>query len=349
MVVLIPAWQPGNTMHGLLEKLLEQPYLAVIVVDDGSSLAAEPVFLAAAALERVHLLRHAVNLGKGRALKTGINYLLQALPTCTGVVTADADGQHTPQDILRVAGAMVTAGDRTVIGVRRFAADVPLRSRFGNILTRQVFRLITGARVSDTQTGLRAFPRALLPRLLKLEGERYEYEMTVLADVCLHHRRPLEIPIATVYIDSNRGSHFDPVRDSMRICFVLVRFCFSSILAAAIDLAGFSLVFALTANLPLSIAVGRLSSLVNYALNKRFVFHSRQTVAGTLWKYYVLVLAVAGMSYAIIWLLTRRALECLCRQSRRRCRPLAGELCRAAHVYLPQTRGNLNAQTTRTA
>jgi putative flippase GtrA len=137
-----------------------------------------------------------------------------------------------------------------------------------------------------------------------LDGERYEYEMSMLAHLCGGERRPLEVPIETVYIDGNRCSHFDPVRDSMRIYFVLLRFCSSSLLAAGIDFAGFSIAFAATHNLWLSVAVGRLSSLVNFALNKQFVFHSRGPIQfrlwAALWRYYVLVAAIGGLSFVLI-------------------------------------------------
>ena len=132
-----------------------------------------------------------------------------------------------------------------MLGSRRFEQAVPLRSRVGNVLTRSVFSFLTGTTLIDTQTGLRGLPRAVLPELLPLEGERYEYEMTMLAHLCRMGQSPLEVPVATVYLENNRGSHFNPVWDSMRIYFVLLRFYASSLLSAALDLAGFSLCFVL--------------------------------------------------------------------------------------------------------
>ena len=148
--------------------------------------------------------------------------------------------------------------------------------------------------------GCRAFPRSILGELMLLDGERYEYEMTVLAHLCRTGRRPLEVPIETVYIDGNQSSHFDPIRDSMRIYFVLLRFFASSLAAAALDFAGFSLAFALTHNILASIIVGRLSSLANFALNKRFVFHSGVSLPRALTRYYMLVLVIAAVSYGSI-------------------------------------------------
>ncbi len=306
LAVLIPAWQPEEQLADLATELVAQGFGAVLVVDDGCGARYKSLFEKIELLPRVHVLKHAVNLGKGRALKTGMNYFLSELPALDGLVTADADGQHRVEDIVRVAQALQGSGGAMVLGSRTFTAEVPLRSRFGNGLTRHIFAFVTGVKLADTQTGLRVFPRSVLPELMVLDGERYEYEMTVLAHTC-RQRKPLEIPIETIYIDGNRSSHFDPVRDSMRIYFVLARFYLSAILAAGIDFAGFSIAFAMTGNIAASIVFGRLSSLVNFALNKKFVFQNGASVKGTLWRYYMLVAAIAGLSSLIILALHRFA------------------------------------------
>ena len=223
VAVLIPAWQPDRELLALLDGLLSSGFGAVLVVDDGSGPNSQDVFERAGRMPRVRVLRHAVNLGKGRALKTGMNYLLNEFPQLNALVTADADGQHRVHDIVAVGQALCTEPRRVVLGVRAFVGGVPLRSRLGNILSRQVFSLVTGARLSDTQTGLRGFPRSLLPRLLQIEGERYEYEMAVLAHVYRRAPKPIEVPIQTVYLQANRSSHFRPVRDSIRIGRCLAR------------------------------------------------------------------------------------------------------------------------------
>jgi glycosyltransferase involved in cell wall biosynthesis len=306
VAVLVPAWEPDPNLIPLVASLLQHGFGAIIIVNDGSSSASAETFSALSQLDRVHPLRHAINLGKGRALKNGINYFLGELPGFDVLVTADADGQHTPADIARVAHAALGSSGKAVLGSRGFVKDVPLRSRIGNGLTRHIFAFVTGAKLMDTQTGLRAFPRTMLPRLLVLEGERYEYEMSVLAHICRAAGKPVEVPIETVYIDGNRSSHFDPIRDSMRIYFVLARFFLSSIIAAGIDFLGFTLTFAITGNVLASVIIGRLSSLVNFALNKKYVFRSRTSVAGALWRYYLLVAAIAALSYGLIFALTRR-------------------------------------------
>jgi glycosyltransferase involved in cell wall biosynthesis len=299
--VLIPARQPEASLTDSVAGLIDAGFGAVLVLDDGSSAACGALFESVAHLPRVYLFRHAVNLGKGRALKTGINAFLSEFPDFTHLLTADADGQHLVADIVRVAQTSVTSANQVVLGVRVFSADVPLRSRFGNLLTRQVFALVTGTKLADTQTGLRAFPRSFLPELMLLEGERYEYEMTVLAHLCRRGNRLIEVPIETVYLDGNKSSHFDPIRDSMRIYFVLARFYLSSILAAGIDFAGFTLAYSITHHVLTSVIFGRLSSLVNFALNKKFVFQSQGSVRGALWRYYLLAVGIGALSYGSIF------------------------------------------------
>ncbi len=298
-VVLIPAWNPAQELCSFVAELLRVGFAAVVVVDDGSDSSCRGLFDSLAG-PGVYLLRHAVNLGKGRALKTGFNFALERFSDLQGVVTADADGQHRVEDVVRIAEALEASPRRTILGCRRFVGTVPMRSRFGNTVTRWVFRLVTGRRVSDTQTGLRGFPIALLPVLMGLPGERYEYEMTVLGHLCRAGSPLAEVPIATIYLDGNRSSHFDPIRDSMRIYFVLLRFYASSLVAAGIDFAGFSVAFALTHDVLTSFVVGRLSSLANFLLNKRYVFHSDRSIGGSLGRYYLLAVVVAAVSYGSI-------------------------------------------------
>jgi len=203
-------------------------FAMILVVDDGSPAGSLPIFEQMKTVPSVHLLRHERNRGKGRALKTGFRYILSELALIEGVITADADGQHAVADIVAVARAMREGGDEVTLGVREFAKDVPLRNWFGNVLTKHVFGFVAGMKVSDTQTGLRAFRRSILPQLEILPGERYEYEMTVLAYICRHLGKLREIPITTIYMEAGNTSHFHPVWDSLRIYLALVRFYFSS-------------------------------------------------------------------------------------------------------------------------
>ena len=223
LAVLIPAWQPDARLPGLVRELLSRGFGKVLIVDDGSHTACAPVLAELAAIQHVTLLHHPVNRGKGRALKTGFGYFLEGQPEAVGVVTADADGQHAPEDIARVGRTLLHDCAHSVLGVRALQGDVPLRSRLGNTLTRKLFTALTGTALTDTQTGLRGLPREALSALMGLPGERYEYEMTALAHLCRHGPRPVEVPIATIYLEGNRGSHFHPLWDSLRVLRALLR------------------------------------------------------------------------------------------------------------------------------
>lgn len=226
VAVVIPAWQPPEELVELVHSLQHRGCNAILVVDDGSCSDCQPVFQQIRGLPEVTVIRHEHNGGKGRALKTGIAHFLSDLPQFSGVVTADADGQHAADDIARVASTLTQQPKSLILGCRQPDPQMPLRSWFGNWLTRYVFRAVGGVMLTDTQTGLRAFPRELARELLSIDGERYEYEIAVLLHCCRSGRLPVEVPIRTIYREGNRSSHFRPVRDSFHIYRVIMGYCF---------------------------------------------------------------------------------------------------------------------------
>jgi glycosyltransferase involved in cell wall biosynthesis len=177
-VILLPVYQPSHRLPPLLRELDEAaPGFTYVIVDDGSSPASAQVLQEARDFGAT-VLSHDRNRGKGVALKTGFRYASEQHPG-SDVVCADADGQHGVTDILRVAERVRITG-HTVLGVRKFTENVPLRSKFGNTLTQALFRAATGRNVQDTQTGLWAYPATLLDWLSTVPGERFEDEMNVL-------------------------------------------------------------------------------------------------------------------------------------------------------------------------
>jgi len=164
-----------------------------------------------------------------------MNYAACTFPECAGVVTADADGQHTVKDILRTAAELFDHPRHLILGSRRFDGAVPFRSKLGNVMTRRIMRALTGQKLVDTQTGLRAVPIDFVPELLRLKATGYDFELEMLM-ACRHTARLIaEVPIATIYIDDNRSSHFNPLLDSMAVYFVFLRFSAVSLLTAGID------------------------------------------------------------------------------------------------------------------
>ena len=299
-VIVIPAYEPTAKLVELVEDLSSDGR-AIIVVDDGSSPECRDVFSKVSSLPNVVLLVHAVNLGKGQALKTAFNHVLLKTPTdAVGVVTADADGQHLSADIRRVAERLEQGGTRALIlGSRAFQGTVPLRSRIGNVLTRRIFTLLIGRSLTDTQTGLRGIPRSFLNELMQLEAGRYEFELEML--IRATRQMPIEeLTIATVY-GSFAKSHFNPLRDSLRIYFVFLRFISLSMITAGIDYATFAIVFTARRNILLSIIIARLiAGTFNFIANRNVAFRSRGPLLSEALKYATLVITLMSISYGLV-------------------------------------------------
>jgi glycosyltransferase involved in cell wall biosynthesis len=224
-VVIIPAYKPASGLTRTVRALLASGAVQrVVVVDDGSGPESRSIFCGVGMIDGTHLLVHAENRGKGAALKTGFNFAMAKYPAGIGVVTADADGQHYPEDIIRVAREFSANPAELVLGVRNFDGKVPARSRLGNVLTRRVLHMLTGRDIIDTQTGLRGIPASLIPALMNLRTNRYDFELDMLLTSMQSGRNVRPIEIQTVYEDGNRTSHFNPVIDSVRVYLVFARF-----------------------------------------------------------------------------------------------------------------------------
>jgi len=304
LCVLIPAYVPEASLPQTVAALLEHPFRAVVVVNDGSPPSCEALFDQLRAMVRVHVLVHAENLGKGASLKTGLAFIASAFPECAGVVTADADGQHSPRDILRVAERLAASPRALVLGARRFDGGTPLRNRLGNQLSRLAVGLVLGRWLKDTQTGLRGIPRRLFDRLRAIAASGYEFELDMLTAAKHAGCEFVETPIQTIYLGGNRTSHFNPLLDSMRVYFVLLRFGFVSVQTALLDNLVFLGLFSLGGGLLLAQAGGRLvGMLYQYSAARRAVFLSDESHRKTLPRYVLLATTSGVTSYLLIrWL-----------------------------------------------
>lgn len=304
-VALIPAYKPEPVVVEVAEALLNSSqFQAVIVVNDGSGAPSDALFERLNDLQGITLLRHYVNLGKGAALKTGLNYAAVHFPDSVGVVTLDADGQHLVKDVLSVAAKLLSEPGALIMGSREFPKSIPLRSRIGNLVTRGVMRIVGGLHLQDTQTGLRGIPLSLIPALMRLGTTGYDFELDMLLHAKSSQVRIVQIPITTVYIDDNKSSHFNPLLDSLKIYLVFLRFNVSSLISVLIDYTIFSVTYVLGGGLLVSQFLARLSAgSVNYFVNRKFVFKSDRshTVAMSL---YIATLVGMGLcSYGLILVL----------------------------------------------
>ena len=306
--VIIPSYEPDGKLPALLQELSDGGFENIIIVDDGSGEAYKSIFDEADSFSSVTLLHHAVNMGKGRALKTAFDYVLCHFPDAIGAITADSDGQHSPECITACAEALIANPEALIMGCRNFDGDdVPARSEFGNKLTRRVMKYLAGVSVSDTQTGLRGISASFMKSLLTLKGERFEFETNMLMETKKLGIQIIEVPIKTIYIEDNRTSHFNPIKDSIRIYMTFGKFLFSSLSSSVLDLCLFSIFCALLKGrdlhmlnyITLSTVMARLlSAAYNYMINYNIVFESRGSLIKTLSRY--VLLAVCQMSLSAL-------------------------------------------------
>lgn len=302
-VILIPSYRPDQKLVATLQQIRQLTTQAIVIVDDGNTKTAEKnLFLSLSHLQNVHIVHHAENRGKGAALKTGFRYILQRFPNTVGVVTADADGQHAPADILKVSDQLAKTPDALVLGIREFSGDdVPFRSRFGNEVTAFIFKATTGIACPDTQTGLRGLSREEMAYAMAVKGDRFEYEMNQLLDSARRKITFTKVPIETIYIDDNATSHYNPIKDSIKILSAIFKFMLASSIGTVVDLslffllAGFVFPSTVTGILWATILSRIVSGLVNYTINVKWVFGSKSD-QGTFLRYGFLFLGLMAMS-----------------------------------------------------
>lgn len=301
VTIVIPSLNPDEKLAAAVDSLIALGFSDIILVNDGSGSDYVPNF--PADRPECTLLTHEVNRGKGAAMKTAFRFYLDSGRTTAGVITVDGDGQHLAEDVLRCGETMCETHD-VALGVRDFSDPaVPPRSKMGNRLTSLVFRLFCGIRLSDTQTGLRAIPREHLPAMLEVAGDRYEYETNMLLCLRALDIRFREVTIQTVYIEENKTSHFRPVRDSIRIYGLILKFISSSAIASVVDL---GLYYVLARLLPVvlgvwtdaaaSVAARIVSSAVNFRINQKAVFKSRTSTKTAVVRYYILAAGIMILS-----------------------------------------------------
>lgn len=232
-VVLIPAYEPDEELIRLAEQLKAAGF-AIVVVDDGSGPAYSHIF--DVVRENAHILRHPENRGKGAALKTGMVYIRDHMPEAEHFITCDADGQHRVEDVIRVSQAL--QGEHTfVLTMRTRRKKIPLRSQVGNSMSRVVYTILTKRYLSDNQSGLRGFARKHIDWLVQVEKDNYDYEMNTLYYAAKKAVPIFTIPIEAIYINNNASSHFQPIKDTVRIYKSLFRLAagqFAGLLAALI-------------------------------------------------------------------------------------------------------------------
>lgn len=302
-MIVIPAFNPDSKLIEMIDGLYSFSNIQnipILIIDDGSNctISSREFSKIKSRYQNVNFIKHKKNEGKGAAIKTGIQYAQSV--QATFIITVDADGQHATKDVLKLCAQHKKNPGMLIIGTRGFDASVPFRSRFGNLLTKKIFNFLNNSQVEDTQSGLRVIPCNIFKAILNLKGRRYEYEQEVLCYCAKNGLIAPPVYIETIYEAGNPSSHFNKVRDSILIYYVLLRSFIANIIVAVVDLSLFSLFIFITNNLNVSLFSTRVVMIVVYfVIMKYFVFKSSGRLAVEFPKTTVLIIINSILVYLI--------------------------------------------------
>jgi glycosyltransferase involved in cell wall biosynthesis len=272
--VVIPALNEALTIEAVVAGCLALPTVAeVLVIDDGST----DETAARAERSGARVLRHGANRGKGASLVRGMQAALAA--GAGSVATLDGDGQHRPEDLVRLAACSQAWPDRIVIGARRLRADTAPRARqIANRIADFWISWAAGHPISDTQSGFRIYPAGLVKALGR--GQRmasgFAFESEVLIKAARLGFRTLAVDIPAIYAPDRRASYFRPVRDITAIVLLVA----GKLLARGMDPVGLWRSLTQSSPLPLRERMGGSAQEENSHLTPMGVWNQAHCCTG---------------------------------------------------------------------
>ncbi len=299
-IALIPAYKPLKLLPDLVCKLSENG-IKVVIVNDGSGDEFNDIFEKCS--QYADICVHKINMGKGAALKTGLGYIYDRYGEESVIVTVDADGQHAIKDALAILSTAEVNPHTLVFGSRKFTGKVPFRSRIGNELTEIAYDVFSGVKMCDTQTGLRAFTGDLIPDLLNISGQRYEYEINMLFGFTKKRIKIIEHEIETIYLNDNSSSHFHPIRDTLRLHWQIFKASSYSHISIAVEYILFALIWLISDKLIIANAVSKsVSALLRFILNRKFGFAPQKNALRSAIKYVFISLGIIVLNTTILYI-----------------------------------------------
>ena len=221
--IIIPTYRPNRNLIKLIQALSLMTFKFILIVNYGSSREHDQIFNELKTYKCLHILNHSSILGKGHALKMGFRYVLKKFRNLRGIITVDSDGQHSPNDVLRLASYFSQNNQALCLGSRLFSAKTPLKSRLENWMAKKIFFILSGLILEDTKTGLRAIPISSLEILTRLRSGGNEFELDMLIKVSEIGIAIKELSIETPYNVGSMNSHFNPLIDSFKFLFLFMR------------------------------------------------------------------------------------------------------------------------------
>jgi glycosyltransferase involved in cell wall biosynthesis len=214
IALLIPAYNEEKYIQGVIESCSSYA-MDIIIVDDGSSDSTAEKVRSSIPLSgnSMKLIVHPENMGKGRALITGFEYIIDN--NYTGVITLDADGQHNTGEIKDFLKIVRDEDPDLVIGDRLGnTRGMPFIRLATNVFTSWIISRIAGKKVSDVQSGYRYLKSSALRRI-KLRTGNFDTEPEIIMRAGWHNMKILNIPIKTIYHD-DFISYVNPVKDTIK-------------------------------------------------------------------------------------------------------------------------------------
>ncbi|MGM9949185.1 MAG: glycosyltransferase family 2 protein [Lysinibacillus sp.] len=210
IIVVIPALNPLRSLLAFVEQLRAAEIKKVLIINDGSGEKYAPIFEELHSQPHCIVLEHERNAGKGRALKTGFDYIMKHEMKAEGLLTVGAHGQHTIEDVELMLESAKLFSDGVVLGVRQFRSrEMPMISFLGNQAASILFELLFHHRLLDIQTGLRYIPKRELYWLRKVEGEQADYDTNMLVEAIRRGLPIYEIPIGEARVRKNSIMQYD--------------------------------------------------------------------------------------------------------------------------------------------
>ncbi|WGF37187.1 glycosyltransferase family 2 protein [Lysinibacillus capsici] len=215
IAAIIPAYNPQQSLITYVHQLLATTITQIIIVNDGSDQKYKDIFENLDKIERCQVLQHDCNIGKGGALKTAFAYIREQQARCHGILTIGAHGQHTLQDVKLVLTMTKVFSEGIVLGVRNFrSTDSTFLSYWGNRATSLFFEILYHKKLMDTQTGLRYISINELPWLMKVKGERYDYDTNMLVAALKRKCPVFEVEIGQLRIKKNSIIQYDEITNA---------------------------------------------------------------------------------------------------------------------------------------
>lgn len=277
--VIIPSLDPDQAFIPYIQSLKECGFENIIIVDDGNAEVCRYYFNQATEAGCT-LLRLGINCGKGMAIKLAVNQILVYMPQIERIVITDGDATYLASDVAKVAEAIEP--NTITLGCRDFNDPlIQKANRRANTLTRYILQFFGSTVLSDTQTGLRGFGKDLLPYMLGVPGDRYEYDFNMIG-----YRKEIllkEVPIEATKRNSDKKTHFKPLKDTWTYIATFLKFICTSLSTTILDVVLYTILIGLLIDsfpylyITIATVLARIvSDIAVYYMDKHVVFKASE-------------------------------------------------------------------------